>query len=231
MNIVYAITRNYYPKILPSLRSLAEHEPKANVYILAQDDELPFETPQKVNVVNISDQHQFDNSVNIRNRFGGNINLLKVYYPTLLPKLNKVIHLDVDTIVCDSLKDFWSTNVTGKWIAAVPEYTAHHSRLKMYGNIYYNAGVMLINLAQMRKDKIEDTMAKFLNEVPQPFADQDAWNKYGIEQDKVVVLPVRFNECISCGFTDNPAIVHYCAFSNWYESRSIPRRSYLEKYL
>ena len=231
MNIVYAITRNYYPKILPSLRSLKEHEPKANVYILAEDDELPFETPQKVHVVNISDQHQFDNSVNIKNRFGGAINLLKVYYPTLLPKLNKVIHLDVDTIICDSLEPFWKTDVTGKWIAAVPEYRAYHSRLKLYGNIYYNAGVMLINLAQMRKDKIEDTMAKFLIEVPQPFADQDAWNKYGIEQDKVVILPVRFNECISCGTTDNPAIVHYCAISDWYENRHMPRRNYLDRYL
>ena len=231
MNIVYAITRNYYHKILPSLRSLAEHEPKAKVYILAEDDTLPFDTPQKVTVINISDQHQFDHGVNIGNRFGGYINLLKVYYPSLLPKLNKVIHLDVDTIICDSLKDLWNINVTGKWIAAVPEYQAVHSQLRLYGNIYYNAGVMLINLAQMRKDNIMDTMAKFLNEVPQPFADQDAWNKYGIEQDKVAVAPVRFNECISCGYTSDPAIVHYCAIADWYESRNMFRRNYLEKYL
>ena len=231
MNIVYALTRNYYHKILPSLRSLAEHEPKAKVYILAEDDALPFETPQKVTVINISNEHQFDNSVNIRNRFGGYINLLKVYYPKYLPKLNKVIHLDVDTIICDSLADLWNINVTGKWIAAVPEYTAVHSQLKLYGDIYYNAGVMLINLAQMRKDNIMDTMAHFLNEVKQPFADQDAWNKYGIEQDKVVVAPVRFNECISCGATNNPAIVHFCAFSDWYENPHIKRREYLEKYL
>ena len=231
MNIVYAMTRNYYHKILPSLRSLAEYEPKAKVYILAEDDKLPFETPQKVTVINISDQHQFDNSVNIKNRFGGYINFLKVYYPTLLPRLNKVIHLDVDTIICDSLKDFWDIDVTSKWFAAVPEYQAMHSQLKLYGDVYYNAGVMLINLRQMRKDDIMDTMAKFLNEVPQPFADQDAWNKYGIEQDKVVVAPVRFNECVSCGYTGNPAIVHYCAIQDWYEQRSIIRREYLDRWM
>lgn len=230
MNIVYALTRNYYHKLLPSLRSLAEHEPKAKVYILAEDDALPFETPQKVNVINISDQHQFDNSVNIQNRFGGRINLLKVYYPDLLPKLNKVIHLDVDTIICDSLKDFWDIDVTGKWFAAVPEYTAVHDRLRLFGDIYYNAGVLLINLQQMRKDKISDTMAQFLIDVPQPFADQDAWNKYGIEQDKAVIAPVRFNECISCGMTDDPAIVHFCAYPDWYENGWMPRHEYLEKW-
>ena len=231
MNVVYALTRNFYHKLLPSLKSLAEHNPKAKVYILCEDDTFPFETPLKVTVINISDQHQFDQSVNIGNRFGGYINLLKVYYPNYLPKLNKVIHLDVDTIVCDSLDEMWKTDVTGKWIAAVPEYQAVHSQLKLYGDVYYNAGVMLINLAQMRKDNISDTMAQFLIDVPQPFADQDAWNKYGIEQDKVAVLPVRFNECISCGYTEHPAIVHYCAVRDWYESRNMYRHEYLERYL
>ena len=230
MNVVYAMTRNFYHKIIPSMRSLIEHNPKAKIYILAEDDEVP-NLPGPAKIINISDQHQFDKGVNIGNSFGGKINLLKVYYPTLLPRLNKVIHLDLDTIVCDSLEPFWNIDLTGKWIAAVPEYTAVHPQLKLYGNIYYNAGVMCINLQQMRKDKIEDTMAKFLNEVPQPFADQDAWNKYGINQDKVVIAPVRFNECISCGYTDNPAIVHYCAIRDWYENRNMARRSYLDKYL
>lgn len=230
MNVVYAMTRNYYHKIVPSMRSLVEHNPKVKIYILAEDDEIPG-LPAPATIINISDCHQFDKSVNIGNRFGGCINLLKVYYPTLLPKLKKVIHLDIDTIICDSLDDFWNIDVKGKWIAAVPEYTAVHSQLKLYGNVYYNAGVMLINLEQMRKDDIMDTMAQFLIEVPQPFADQDAWNKYGIEQDKVVVAPVRYNECISCGTTDNPAIVHYCAIPDWYENTHTRRRNYLDKYM
>ena len=231
MNIVYALTRNYYHKILPSLRSLHEHHPDAKVYILCEDDEFPLDIPFKAKAINISNDHTFDNSVNIGNKFGGSINLLKVYYPKLLPRINKVIHLDVDTIVCDSLDELWKADVKGKWIAAVPEYTACHSQLRLYGDIYYNAGVMLINLQQMRKDDIMDTMAQFLIDVPQPFADQDAWNKYGIEQDKVTVLPVRYNECISCGITDNPAIVHYCAIDDWYENYNMPRRQYLNKYL
>lgn len=230
MNVVYAMTRNFYHKVIPSMRSLIEYNPKVNIYVLAEDDEVP-NLPAKAKIINISEQHQFDNSVNIGNRFGGYINLLKVYYPTLLPRLNKVIHLDVDTIVCDSLEPLWKTNVANKWIAAVPEYQAQHSQLRLYGDIYYNAGVMLINLQQMRKDKIEDTMARFLCEVPQPFADQDAWNKYGIEQDKIVVAPVRFNECISTEYTDNPAVVHYCAIPDWYEQRSMIRREYLDRWI
>lgn len=231
MNVVYTLTRNVYHWLLPSIRSLAEHHPDARVFILCEDDEFPLELPIKAEIVNVSDQHQFDHSINIQNRFGGYINFLKVYYPTLLPRLKKVIHLDVDTIITDSLEPFWQINLTNKWIAAVPEYQAQHSQLKLYGDVYYNAGIMLINLQQMRKDKIEDTMAQFLIDVPQPFADQDAWNKYGIEQDKIVVAPVRFNECISCGYTDNPAIVHYCAIRDWYGNRSMFRHEYLDRYM
>ena len=231
MNIVYAMTRNVYKWILPSLRSLAEHHPDASVFILAEDDKLPFELPIKCKIINISKNDKFSKSVNINNRFGGYINLLKVYYPTILHDLDKVIHLDIDTIICDSLDDFWNADVDGKWFASVPEYIAHHGRERLFGDVYYNMGVSLINLEQMRKDKIEDVMAKYLNEVEQPFADQDAWNKYGIEQNKVAVVPLRFNENQSTGYTDNPAIVHYCGIKDWYENRNIYRREYIDKYL
>lgn len=106
MNIVYAMTRNVYKWILPSLRSLAEHHPDASVFVLAEDNNLPFELPIKCKIINISKNDKFSKSVNINNRFGGYINLLKVYYPTILHDLDKVIHLDIDTIICDSLDDF-----------------------------------------------------------------------------------------------------------------------------
>ena len=92
-------------------------------------------------------------------------------------------------------------------------------------------GVAVINLQAMRKDNIIMTMVDYLNSVRQPWADQDAWNKYGIEQDKVVAFPIRYNENVMTGTTDNPAIVHYCSIGDWYENRGIPRREYLNKWM
>ena len=227
MNIVYAMTRNVYEKILPSLRSLAETNQKATVYILCEDDALPFKTPMPVKVVNISGQEYFPEAgPNYHNRFGF-INLLKVCYPSIL-KVQKVIHLDIDTIVCDSLEDLWKTNITGKWFAAVPELCG---RYKPFGPDYYNMGVALINLQQMRKDDIQPVMVEYLNTISQPWADQDAWNKYGIAQDMIIPLPVRFNENVMTGSTDNPAIVHYCSISDWYENTKMERREYLDRYM
>lgn len=227
MNFVYALTNNIYQWIVPSVKSLAEHHPDARVFILCEDDEFPIELPIKAEIINVKNQTLFpDSGVNYRNPFTY-INLLKVCYADLL-KVNKVIHLDVDTIVADDLTPFWKTNITGKWFAAVQEYRGAY---KPFGDRYYNMGVALINLAQMRKDKIVPVMQEYLNTVPQPWADQDAWNKYGLEQDKIAELDVRFNENVMTGFTDHPAIVHYCAQPDWYTNRWMSRREYLDKYL
>ena len=226
MNIVYAMTRNVYYKAIPSMKSLIEHNPDAKIYILAEDDEIE-NLPCKATVINVSGQTIFPKSgPNYRNWFTY-INLLKVCYPSLL-KCAKVIHLDIDTIICGSLKPLWDTDVKGKWFAAVPEYTGKY---KPFGETYYNMGIALINLTQMRKDKIEPDMAEYLNTVKQPWADQDAWNKYGIEQDKAVALDVKYNESNVTGKTDEPVIVHYCGISDWYERRNMDRREYLDRYL
>lgn len=223
MNIVYAMTRNVYHMILPSLRSLAETNPAAKVFILTEDDELPFELPIKAEVINVTDQKWFpEDSVNYNNLFTY-INLLKVVYPSIL-KVEKVIHLDIDTIICDDLTPLWKTNITGKWYAACPEYLGSY---KPFGDPYYNMGVALINLKQMRKDKASEPMVEYLNAVRQPWADQDAWNKF---TDKAVEIDVRYNENCKTGETDDPAIVHYCSIGDWYTDRNTHRVEYLDKY-
>lgn len=226
MNIVYAVTRNVYHTILPSIKSLAAIHPDARVFVLAEDDNLPFTLPMPVEVINVSGQEYFPNdSVNYNNRFKY-INLLKVRYPSIL-KVRKIIHLDTDTIVCDSLEPLWSADVDGKWFAACQEVAGTY---KPFGPDYYNMGVALINLQQMRKDHIEEAMEWYLREVKQPWADQDAWNLFGMAFDKIAELPVRFNESIMTGMTDNPAIVHYCSITNWWDNKKMYRREYMEKW-
>lgn len=227
MNIVYALTRNVYEWLLPSIRSLAEQHPDARVFILCEDDEFPLELPIKAEIINVRDQRWFPESgVNYHNMFTY-INLLKVVYPSILP-VDKVIHLDIDTVIVDKLDEFWNTDVTDKWFAAVPEYKGSY---KPFGNDYYNMGVALINLRQMFEDNIEPIMVHYLNTISQPWADQDAWNRYGLENDKIIKLPVRFNESDVTGKTDNPAIIHFCSKQDWYSNRSIDRHDYLERYL
>lgn len=223
MNIVYSLTRNVYEWVLPSLRSLAKYNPTARVFILAEDDELPFELPMEVEVINISGQEYFpDIATHRAEAFGGYINHLKIWYSDILP-VNKVIHLDIDTIICDKLDGLWKTDVSGKWFAAVPESQTWY---RPFGDKYYNMGVVLFNLQQIRKDKMQQDMTDFLLTTDQPYADQNAWNKFGIPAD----LDLRYNESMVTGKTDNPAIVHFCAIPDWWTNKKMFRREYLEEY-
>ena len=222
MNVVYCVTANYLEMIKPSIRSLRAFN-KPNIYIVTETDEVDIEN---VKVINISDQIYFPkNSVNYYNMFTY-IGLLKVCYQSLLP-CNKVIHLDADTIVNDSLKDMWDIDLEGKWYAMCQEY---RGRYRPFGSRYYNAGIMLINLKQLRKDDIQDQMVNYLNTVRQPWCEQDAFNKFGLEQNKIVDMDVRFNENMMTGFTDRPAIIHYCAVRDWWTNRNITRVEYLNRY-
>lgn len=224
MNIVYALTADYHYKALPSITSLKEHNPKAKIYLVTDTDTTDLPVDQ---VIDVRDQQWFTpDGANYNNMFTY-INLLKVCYPELL-SVNKVIHLDADTIICDSLEPLWKTDIKGKWFAACPEHTGQY---KPFGDLYYNMGIAVINLQQMRKDGIQDAMVEYLNTVPQPWADQDAWNKYALEHDKATAFDIRYNECFCTGHTEDPAIVHYCGIPNWYDNRYIDRREYLDRYL
>lgn len=227
MNIVYALTKNVYEWVVPSIKSLAEHNPKARVFMLAEDDEFPYELPINVEMVNVSDQTYFpDIATHRKDDFGGYINHLKIWYSKFLP-VNKVIHLDIDTIICDKLDGLWKTDVSGKWFAAVPESQKWYNP---FGDKYYNTGVVLFNLAQIRKDKPQQDMTDYLLNTDQPYADQNAWNKFGYEQDKIAELDLRYNESRVTGMTDNPAIVHYCSIPDWWKNKKMERREYLDAY-
>jgi lipopolysaccharide biosynthesis glycosyltransferase len=209
------------------MRSLYEHNPKARVFILCEDDRFPREIPFDAEVINVSGQKWFpQDGPNYHNPYSY-INLLKVCYPSLLP-VNKVIHLDIDTIVCESLEPMWKIDLKGKWFAAAKEDRGSYHP---FGPDYYNMGIAVFNLAQLRKDKAEPMMVEYLNSFRQPWADQDAWNQPAIEQGKAVAMDVRWNENFATGQTDSPGIVHYCGIKDWYSNHFIPRRKYLDQYL
>ena len=225
MNIVYALTANYHSKAYPSIKSLREHNPNARIILVTDtnDTQLPIDE-----LIDISNQHWFTpGDVNYANPYTY-INLLKVCYPSIIPNADKVIHMDADTIICDSLEPLWRTDLTGKWFAACPEYQGPYHP---FGDVYYNMGIAVINLQQMREDKIQDKLVEYLNAYKQPFADQDAWNIYGIKYDKALPFRLRYNENAATGFTKHPAIVHYCGNPKWYEDKTMHRREYLERYL
>ena len=224
MNVAYCITKDYIDKVKPSIRSLKDNNPDSKIYIVTETDTVDI---PDVTVIDISNQEWFPRSgINYFNQFTY-IGFLKVCYQTLIPE-DKLIHMDADTVIVDSLEPMWNINLEGKWYAMCNE--RQQTFYKPFGENYYNAGVMLLNLKQLREDDIQFEMVRYLNKIKQPWCEQDAFNKYGIEQDKIVEMDIRFNEAKTVGTTDNPAVIHYCTYADWFDNKDIFRHEYLERY-
>lgn len=229
MIIVYAGTRNLYRKMLPSIRSLLAHNAVEKIIIMAEDDAFPddIRLPAVCEVRNVAplrDKYFSPNGPNIRNRFTW-MAMMRALYPDLFPELARVIQLDVDTIVCDDLTPIWEANLRRRWFAAVPEYLGTH---RPYGKKYYNIGVAVFNLAQMRRDNAVSRLVGRLNGIRCPYVDQDALNMYA--RDFGADLPVRYNETFVTGYTDDPAIVHFAGISDWWSNTDAKRHAYLERW-
>jgi len=225
INIVYSLSRNLYPQLKGAIRSLLDHNEDVKIYVLAEDDELPFEIPCEHLILNMANQTVFPwDNPNLRSQFTY-MAMLRVCTADLIPE-DRVIQLDIDTIVCDSLAPIWNMDLDGKWIAWCPEYLGQY---RPFGPKYYNFGVAVLNLRQLREDNAPAFMVHELNCFLYRFLDQDVMNRFAIP-DKCVDMPVRFNECFCCGMTDSPAIVHFAGYPDWMENPNIPRAEYLAKY-
>ena len=224
--VIYTGTRNLYEHMVTAMKSLLINSPVDKIYLMIEDDEFPLPVPDCVESIKIDPNTLFaPGGPNIKIQFTPFV-LMRAATAKLLPEdLDRVLQLDVDTIVEDSLDELWEMDLTGKYFAAVPEYLG---KFKPYGPIYFNCGVMMLNLNEIRKTRIEDDLIKFLNTEYVPYGDQDAWNKLGI--DKAAIMPVRFNEAFCTGYTENPAIVHYAGRIDWASNPSVYRAKYLQKY-
>ena len=111
----------------------------------------------------------------------------RVFLPQLLPDAPKVLYLDCDTLVTDSLLPLWQTDVEGKAIAAVtnPFWEGYNEGVAWPSvcglpkpEDYFNSGVMLMNLDYFRAHEVSRRVVEhgIANAGWIRFGDQDSLN-------------------------------------------------------
>lgn len=127
-------------------------------------------------------------------RVGKQSALLKFALPELLPDLDKVLYLDGDLFVRVDLSDLYETELSNNLVAAAPDcggFFKEKLASDMVQN-YFNSGVMLLNLKQMR---IENTSIRLIEKKKEltgfNLLDQDTFNV--VFDGRVVLLPVTYN--------------------------------------
>jgi len=145
---------------------------------------------------------------------------LATYYRLKIPQflnenIKRIIYLDCDMIVNESLSELYNTDLGDNYIGGVIDIRVKYKH-KWKNKIYVNAGMLLIDVDKIRKDNIEE---KFLEYTKNNFdnikaGDQDIIN-FTLE-GKIKVLDDLWNVQVSSfisrsNFTKHPKIIHYVA--------------------
>lgn len=129
---------------------------------------------------------------------------------TLLPEIDKIIYLDCDVIVCESLKELYNLNLGNNIFGGVLDID-----LRLRNNPkYVNAGVLLMDLTKVRQYGIENQFLEYTQKNWQniQLGDQGVIND--VLRDKILNIPEKFNVQSECyirrsTFTKAPVIVHF----------------------
>lgn len=122
----------------------------------------------------------------------------RLYMASALPEtVHKVLNIDCDTIIVDTIEPLWNTDMTGKVFGGMLECINDRYRRnvgKNNGDYYLNGGIVFLNLDEVRFGNYEKKFTDYITKYGSSLAylDQDVLNGV-VEQDKKVKLPMRYN--------------------------------------
>lgn len=127
---------------------------------------------------------------------------LRLALHQILPEVDKILYLDVDVLICGSLLPLWQTDLGENLLAAVKgpvglsdkwEWNSDRPYWNLLAGMqgrYINSGVLLMNLAQIRRQQL-DRQWEELGRRKLYYQDQDILNITC--RDAIVYLPLAYN--------------------------------------
>lgn len=253
--VFFSIDNAYAPFLAVALHSAIENSSPENHYkaiILHQDVspenrrrieslarshfEIQF-VPMQSGLESITDQ--------MSNRLRCDYFTLTIYFrlfiPVLFPEYDKAIYIDSDVVVPGDLAELYSIDLGDNYIGACPDYSIKDvpplvqytvDAVGMEAGKYINSGVLLMNLKQLRKKKMDRHFLNLLNtwhfDCIAP--DQDYLN--AMCRDKILYLDECWDTMPNPQHPplENPKLIHYNLFSKPWCYSSIQYGDYFWKY-
>lgn len=234
MKVVYASNEGYVRHLAVSMISLFDRNQELEeivVYVLSMG--ISPESQEKLEGI----ANRYGRSLqlveldDIRSRFGYEIDtrgfdisaMGRLFMGTLLPEtVERVIYLDCDTVVVQSLRKLWEMDLKGQLLAAVMEPTIYEAVKEDIGlsadEPYYNSGVLLIDLCRWRESRAEKRLLDFYeSKGGSLFAcDQDTIN--GALKREILPMMPRYNYFTNYRYFSYENLVQHAP---WY--RKVPK--------
>lgn len=193
--IVFAVDAAYAVPLAAALRSVAENNQSAwplDIHVIHEGigeetkrlifDSLPANSAviQWHPIATLSFASGFSTRPGV-----SKMTFARILLPQFLPPTcSRALYLDGDILVLTSLDQLWNTDLGDAVIGAVPDYWLDNpassgpaatggARVKRY----FNAGILLIDLAKWRNERISERSLDYLDRFPTTeYSDQDALN-------------------------------------------------------
>ncbi len=160
--------------------------------------------------------------------------MLKFMIAEALPEVNRVIYMDSDTVVVKDLADLFNQDLEGNIVGAVTDIAtmAQPGYLATIGyreSQYFNAGMFLLDLQQMRNRGIGAHLNEYVRNNPNlVFIDQDAYNV--VLRKKIKKLSYNYNCMASMFFEKNKKVSFVNYLRHRVLGRSILKSQFLKLY-
>lgn len=210
---VYTGTRNLYEHMIPAVKSLLINSDVEKVYLLIEDNEFPYELPDCVECINVSGQRFFRQDGPNMNSCYTYMAMMRAALCKIFPQYNRILSLDVDTIVDKDISDLWDLPLGHKENAYYFAAAREPHRCKD-GFLYTNIGVALYNLEFLRDRKGQEVI-DILNTRKYTWLEQDAMNARC--QKHILIMSSDYNDCCVTERPNARKIVHFAAQKEWFD--------------
>jgi len=199
LNFLYCLDSNYDQQFLSSLQSLLDNfNRKINCFVIHKD---PNSLKRIINEINFRHKnlndfeiYKFNEEINKFPNIGNNHISEATYYRFFIDNyidksIESIIYIDCDIICLNNPEDILTevvkkTKESEYTIAATTEYVKSintvevFNRLEMKSNIYFNAGVMVIDFDKWRTNNIQNSLVDLMVTIYEKvdFWDQDIMN-------------------------------------------------------
>ena len=249
--IFFAVDDTYIPFMAVSLQSLIDNSSKENKYAIkvlythvSEKNMQKIKKYEKENVeiefVNLNAQlENVKEKLYTRNYFS-NTTYFRLFIPSLYPQYDKALYIDSDTIILTDIAKLYNKEIGDNLVAGTPDGAVQTIEIfqnyveKVVGvvdyNNYFNAGILLMNLKELREYKFQEKFLYLLGRIKFEVAqDQDYLNR--LCKGRVKLLDDSWNKMPIMGISDKkPKIIHYnLGFKPWHFD-DIPYQEYFWEY-
>jgi len=238
--IFFAVDDGYCPFLAVAIQSLIDNSSAENTYLIkilhtdiSDENKKKIAKYERENVdIEFVDLNYYIQKVKDKlytRDYYSKTTYFRLFLPNLYPQYDKVLYLDSDIVILDDIAKLYNTDMGDNLVAAAPDDVIQFNEVfqvyveKVVGvadyRRYFNAGILLMNLDEMRKFKFQEKFLYSLDRITFAVAqDQDYLNR--LCKGRVKLIDRIWNRMPIADpkiKTENVKLVHYnLAFKPWH---------------